>query len=400
MSALSPEARLLLLTIGQRTDTDAVLAAVREPSFNWHQLVWLADREKAVPRLRHVLRALPDGTVPTEHAAHLARIAQVTEFRMLRLEQLLANALDTLARENIDAVLLKGAGLAATVYGSFTARPMYDVDLLLRPDEAPRAWNALRKAGWVHDEEECPPEFYASHYHLPPLDDAQGTGLALELHSEPTDGAVLLPGDAVRNDARAVEIRGRRAYVPSPEHQVIHLAAHFAWTHGLASAAWRTFHDLERLISAGHVEWDAVVRAAHETRAVTSCYWTFRLARSLAGVAVPDEVLEALRPPRSARLLNVLERHYAGTLFRFSPGACPSVQLSQLLWSAGMMPRWSGHGPLRPWQRGQVWADSMGTGAAPSVSDRVKGHLDRSAQWGRYLASLIRPPRGSTRVVG
>ena len=115
---------------------------------------------------------------------------------MLHLEQLLAGALDTLARENIEVVLLKGAGLAATVYGSFTARPMYDVDMLLRPDDAPHAWNALRRAGWVHDEEECPPEFYASHYHLPPLDDAQGTGLAVELHSAPTDGAVLLSGDA------------------------------------------------------------------------------------------------------------------------------------------------------------------------------------------------------------
>src|SRR5690606_17461310 len=118
-------------------------------------------------------------------------------------------ALDTLSAEDIDVILLKGAGLATTVYGSFGARPMYDVDLLVAPEHALRAWNALRANGWVHDEVERPAEFYSTHYHLPPLDDPLRTGLALELHPSLTDGAIELDSEEIRQNARAIDVHGR-----------------------------------------------------------------------------------------------------------------------------------------------------------------------------------------------
>src|SRR5690606_31796202 len=119
--------------------------------------------------------------------------------------------------------------------------------------------------------------------HLPPLDDPMGTGLALELHTAPTDGAVTLATDSLWRDARTVEVRGSRARVPSPAFQLLHLCAHFAWTHGIASASWRTFRDLHQLLKTGEIDWDDLLRSAHEARATTSCYWTFRLAGTLAG---------------------------------------------------------------------------------------------------------------------
>ena len=48
-----------------------------------------------------------------------------------------------------EVVLLKGAALALTVYGSFVERPMSDVDLLVARGDAPRARDALLAAGWV-----------------------------------------------------------------------------------------------------------------------------------------------------------------------------------------------------------------------------------------------------------
>lgn len=391
LDVLAPEARVLLLSIGMSDDTDAVAAALRETPFDWNRLMWLVEREKAVPALRRTLGNMPPGIVPPERMAQLSRISQITEFRMAHLEQLLVGALDALATEHIDVVLLKGAGLATTVYGSFPARPMYDVDLLVRADQAQRAWYALLGSGWVHNREECPPDFYHSHYHLPPLDDPQRTGLSLELHTAPTDGAIALTADMMWNDARPVTIRGRRTFVASPEHQVLHLASHFAWTHELGSAAWRTFNDLDRLISSDAIDWDVLVRAAVASRAVTSCYWTFRLARSLADVAVPEHVLQQLRPPRPEWLLTLIERHHAGALFQFSPAACPSVRMTQILWSAGMAPRWSGHGELRPWQRGEMWRMSSQPEERRSVRARLQGHARRGREWRRYLSALLNP---------
>lgn len=387
---LSPEARVLLLAIGATSDADELRNALTDGAFSWDRLIDLAVREKAAPALHELLSPLPDDVVPSVERSRISGLLRVSQFRMLRLEQLFLQALDTLDAEAVDPVLLKGAGLATTVYGSFGARPMYDVDLLVRPEHALPAWKALRASGWVHDNVERPEEFYATHYHLPPLDDPIGTGLALELHTALTDGAIELDSETIRQNARAIEVHGRRVLVPGVAYQVLHLATHFAWTHGMASAAWRTFHDLHQLIVRASVDWDRVMTIARVTRATTSCYWTFRLARTLAGVQVPQTVIEQLRPPRGERTLRLLERHYAGALFYGSSAHCPSVALSQIMWAAGMAPRWSGHGRTRPWQRGEVWANTRGTGVHYSVLARLRGHAQRLGQWGRYIGTLAR----------
>lgn len=386
---LSPEASVLLLAIGAAPDMAALRNALTHEDFSWDRLFELAIREKASPALHELLGSLPDDLVPADERRRVSALLRVNHLRMLRLEQLFLQALDTLGREGIHPVLLKGAGLATTVYGSFGARPMYDVDLLVRPDDALRAWNVLRASGWVHDEVERPPEFYTTHYHLPPLDDPMRSGLALELHTSITDGAIDFDAELIRKHARELDVRGRRVLVPAVEHQVLHLATHFAWTHGMASAALRTFHDLHQLVTNTTVDWDRVVAVAKETRAATSCYWTFRLAGTLAGVSVPPRVLAQLRPSRPEAVLRVLERHYAGVLFFDNPVRCPSVRLAQMLWSAGMLPRWSGHGSTRPWQRGEVWAVARGTDVHHSVLTRLRGHAHRIGRWRRYLRALV-----------
>ncbi|HEU5208101.1 MAG TPA: nucleotidyltransferase family protein [Longimicrobiales bacterium] len=387
---VSPEARVLLYAIGATTDRAGLRRTLTHPDFAWDRLFDLAIREKAAPALHELLAGLSADLVPAEPRSRLSALLRLTHVRMLRLEQLFLQAVDTLQAQDVDAVLLKGAGLATTVYGSFGARPMYDVDLLVRPDDALRAWNALRANGWVHDEIERPAEFYTTHYHLPPLDDPLRSGLAVELHTSLTDGAIEIDSEMIRREAREIRVRGRRVLVPAVEHQVLHLATHFAWTHGMASAGWRTFHDLHQLITNTSVDWERVVAIAQETRATTSCYWTFRLAQSLAGVSTPGPVLERLRPPRPEAVLRVLERHYAGVLFFGSQVHCPSVRVTQMLWSAGMAPRWSGHGSTRPWERGEVWSDTRGMAAHDSLLTRLRGHAHRLAHWRRYLGTLVR----------
>lgn len=387
---LSPETRVLLLAVGTTSDPVELRAALTDEAFSWDVLLDLVVREKAAPALHELVRPLGDDLVPRETRDALTGLLRSTKFHMLRLEQLFLQALDILDAEGVDPVLLKGAGLATTIYGSFGERPMYDIDLLVRPEHALRAWNALRANGWVHDEVERPRAFYTTHYHLPPLDDPGGTGLALELHTSLTDGSIGLNPDMIRRNASEIQTHGRRTRVPAVEHQVIHLATHFAWTHGLASAAWRTFRDLHQIATRTSIDWDRVVSVAKVTRTKTSCYWTFRLARSCAGVNVPDGVIESLKPPRVGAALRVLERHYASVLFPGSRVQCPSVHVTKLLWSAGMAPHWSGHGNARPWHRGEVWADAMGAVQHDSALARLRGHADRVAQWRRYVSALVR----------
>lgn len=392
---LSPEAKLILHSMESEPDAATVTALLQDPELDWDCLVNLAQKEKAITSLSNMLRRIPDDAMPSGRGAQIARLSAVTQFRMLHLEQLLAGALETLSDNDIDVLLLKGAGLAVSAYGSFSARPMYDVDMLVRPEQAERAWNLLRDAGWSHDEAACPASRYDTHHHYPPLDDPSRTGLSLELHAAPCDSATGLDGNIMWRDARAVRVHGQVAWVPSEVHQVIHLAVHFAWSHCLGSAAWRTVRDVKQVTESRTFDWQALLSGVTETNTATSCYWTLRLARALGGANVPDEVLRALRPPRYEAVLRILERHYISTLFRFSPAACPSEALNRVLWSAGIAPRWSGHGSVRPWTRDDELA-SEGTGAVANSRNRLKAHVERLGWWMRYLgAVLLAPNRGA-----
>ena len=144
---LSPEARLLLALIAPDPAGQAV-DQIRHPEFQWQRLVALAVREKATPALQRLLELAPDGAIPADVRTQLAVVVRKMHVHMFRLEQLLLSALDTLHAHDIDVMLLKGAGLAVTAYGSFAARPMYDLDLLVRKHDALRAWQALRSLGW------------------------------------------------------------------------------------------------------------------------------------------------------------------------------------------------------------------------------------------------------------
>src|SRR5665213_1868925 len=142
LDSLSPEAQLLLLTAGGERNDEAIRALLAHP-LDWAKLSWLAETERATPVLWRRLIAL--GSLPDE-AQPLHRMAMVAEFRMSHLESRLLSALDTLAAAGTEAVLLKGAALALTVYGSFVARPMSDFDLLIAREKATRARDASSRA--------------------------------------------------------------------------------------------------------------------------------------------------------------------------------------------------------------------------------------------------------------
>lgn len=389
-SMLAPEAQLLLAAAagggGAAGGGDQRLRALVAGPVDWELLGRLATRERALPGLRDRLVAAA-GVLPAE-AAGLQRLAMVAEFRMRHLEQRLLASLDALAARGIDVILLKGAALAATVYGSFVTRSMSDLDLLVRSHEAEAARAALLEAGWTTSEFEDMGRFYEGHQHLPALTDGQGTGLLLEVHTglffrgHPFR---LAPDDLWRR-ARTVEFRGRLATVPAANDQLLHLCLHFAWSHLMESGAWRTFRDLDALQRAHEIDWDAFVRLARESRGGSCCYWTLRLARHLAGVPVPAAVMDALRPPLPAFALGRLERHFAANLFDTGP-VCPSVRMGYTLWRMAVRPGWSGHGRVRPWDRSDDFL--LAAGARGSGGRNLARQVRNARGWARYARLLL-----------
>lgn len=407
LSVLSPEAELLLLTAGsasvgggggaangagparsQGRGSERIRELLRGP-LDWEKLGWLAERERAAPVLWGLLQGIQggQGKLP-EEAAHLQRLAMVSEFRMMHLEQRLAVSLDALSAAGIDVMLLKGAALAITVYGSFARRPMVDVDILVHEDEAFRAREVLLGEGWISTETEELESFYRRHHHLPTLVDGRGMETELELHTglffegNPFD----FPMSDLWKRAVPVSSRGSRVFVPSQQDQLLHLCLHFAWSHMMASGAWRTFRDLRALIATREPDWDAFVALAKKSRGASCCYWTLRLAHDLVDVRVPEEVLRALRPPLSAAMLDRVERHFAYTLLPFEV-PCPSVFVARTMWRTGVQPRWSGHGSVRPWERNEDLL--LGGNRPDSFGRRTLNQLRNTKAWWRYARSVL-----------
>jgi hypothetical protein len=390
MPMVRAEEELLLLTAGGVANDDAIRAAAHG-AIDWSRLLGLAQLERAVPVIFPRLRTLAGDAIPGSVLDQMRRLALVSDFAMLHLETRLRESLSVLHGAGIRVMLLKGAALAHTTYAGVRQRPMSDLDLLVDASNARLARRVMLRAGWRDIVGGIPDTVYDRHHHLPPLVDARAPDLQLEIHT-----ALFQERQPFAFDARDLWAHARplgaafpEAYAPSPIHSLLHASLHFLWSHQGRFGVWRTIRDLDALTRNGAVDWDAFVATAKASRGTTSCYWTFRIAEITAGVAVPATVLAALRPPRSAYVLQAIERHFLRNLFPMAV-ACPSVTLDHALWEFAVMPGWSGHGEVRPWDEEP---DFVIPGRAPDSAGILpkKERVRRLLASPGYIRTLLRP---------
>jgi hypothetical protein len=388
---LPPEARFFV-TAARRDATPDALARLVEPGFRWPVIEVLARRELAATWLFPALRALPPGIVPPEVTRRLAAVAMMSEFRMRCLERGLRQVVSVLAEANVPVVLLKGAALGLTVYASFTERAMQDLDVLVQPQDHEPAAAALRAAGWIPAYADTTQPFYERHQHSVPLEAPALGGPRLELHTRlfRDDGPFGLTTADVFRDAVPVTVDGRPARVPSTPHSLLYLCLHYAWSHGMTRGLVRSLQDLEAMSRATGGVDAGFASLARDARAATCCYWTLRLAHSLFGLTLDPSLLQALRPPRPAWALDLLERHYAGVA-GLATARCPSASLERALWTLGVMPEWSGHGGQRPWAAGDDWAAVAPERVAATELGRPRRWSSTVGRLGRYATALLRP---------
>lgn len=380
----SAEARILFRLAGAGglgASERAILDTVR-----WDRLVAIALLENATTTLARQVSVLPPELVPAEAAARVRKLARVWEFKLGVLHARLGEALALLHGAGIDVALLKGAALAVTAYASFAERGMGDVDLLIDPARGRQAHELLQAAGWSWDRDRFPDGAYGAHHHLPPLADTRGSGLRLELHTAPLpaghryrlSSADLLAG------ARMVHVAGVPVRVPEPHLHVVHAAAHLAWSHLMESGAWNTLRDVATLATSRMLDWGRLVEVARGTGTMHSTYWTLRLARTLVGLPVPDEILGALEPRVSRPMLAALERHFVHLVLR-DDFACPSVSLKRRLWRVALGREAVAALPT-PFEPAEGGAEEE---LSSTAVRRAVRHLAHVPRWARFLSSVF-----------
>lgn len=378
------ESRVLLLTAGDSRNDAALRQQLQQP-ISWDQLLILAEWERTLPWSWYRIRdaGVP---VPPDAAAAFDRLSRVCEFQSLTLEDRLQRLLSEFGKAGIRTILLKGAAIALTAYGSFSERPMGDLDILVAPSDAARAWEIALAQGWSWDMNAYPHKHYEAHHHLPPLYDAARTGVKLELHTalSLSSHPYALSFDEAVTVSRPLPGRGESVLALDAEHTVIHLAVHFAWAHLASFGMWRLGRDLGALSRAG-VDWERAVALSAEYKASRSLFWSLRLADTLCGVeAAPAWVLEKVRPARPKWFLEVLERHLAvHVIARVTP--CPSEKWRRLMWSLALSPSGTATSRARPWDSEPARRDVVGD---VGFADRLRSQVMRGRDWRRYFALL------------
>lgn len=390
-TALSPECRLVFASARLVPDASLVSDLLRGP-IDWARVVIIAEREKATPVLWRMIEAVSASPadapvdIPPVAAAHLRRSSMVHDFRMLRLSTRIEKSISALHARGVPVLLLKGAALANSIYGSFTQRPMSDVDILVRTSDAPQAREALIESGWPETTDPLLLSLLSDQHHLPHFVDPEPTGLRVELHT------MLLPPDqpfrfsTEQYWASAVPAKAPlgTALVPDPQRLLLHACLHFAWSHTMHFGAWRTFRDVDSLIVAPTFDWDTFVALARDSKGASCCYWTLRLAHRVCDVPVPAEVLRALAPPMGARMSAALERHFVAMIAPGEAPPCPSIKVARLLWLAALQPRWSGFSKAGRFDPEHKWERAHGTASTETLLQRSVRHATGIRHWWNF----------------
>ena len=202
--------------------------------------------------------------------------------------------LSAMQPRGIAVIVLKGASMLESSYGNVGARPMDDVDLLVRESELDRAAALLRQLGFVADEHYRSISWYRENlHHLPPF---KRGPVSVELHHRllPPRVAPAVPIDELWERAVPATIGGVETLALSATDQLTHLVQHIALSHRFAGCLSR-LPDIAALMarSSAQVDWDAFAMASRGVERETCV--ALQLAARCTGTAFPQNAIAGLR---------------------------------------------------------------------------------------------------------
>ena len=211
------------------TSDRACLGGALDRVSDWAGLVSAAERQNLMPLLHSATRGLD---VPEQARAELEKEYWSSLARSAVFQRELDAVLAVLAGGGIEAIVLKGAAIADSVYEDPALRPMSDVDVLVRKVDFDRA-RALITSELPYEARVDMAETYMDLTHAVLVGGATGKA-TFEVHKS------LLGDIALRNEESVWEnaVRDQRGrLVLSREDTLVHLCAHCALRHQFRSLA-------------------------------------------------------------------------------------------------------------------------------------------------------------------
>ncbi len=238
-----------------------------------------------LPLLHAALQRYEVAQVETDLAFLLRAATFREELRAQTLRRILGSVLVVLHEANVYPVVLEGAALAATVYGSWVLRHCHDLDLLVDESAIRKAGQALREAGLADKIEFSPQSQNVRIRH--------SSQLPVELHAHLFEPPVYRGGaTAMISRCQTITLDGIASRILSPSDALLHVCGHASYSPSRLSLRWVA--DAWFLISGPDFDWEQLIHAAAESKLCLPLYVMLNYFRSELEMNVPKTVLESL----------------------------------------------------------------------------------------------------------
>jgi hypothetical protein len=305
---------------------------------DWEAARWAVQIHGIGPLLDRAATTWPDaGELHSHLRDYLSEQRRLSTARVELLLGELAELLGLLAAAGVHAMPLKGSLLASSYYPEPGLRPMNDLDVLLPPQDEPRALAALEAGGyrlvvrsWKHVQ-------LAKPAGQGPIVSYQGehpdNPRSLDLHTRLAEQFWSIRYDQTDEawaGSEPAELLGQPAVLMRPATLLHHLAAHA--TCDTIARRLRLLHLHDIALVAGRVDragWEHIVACAQARREERFVYPALMIAARYYPV-VPPDVLAELRRGVPPDLLRYLDR---SELDRLSfCNAAPTTLGEKLCW--------------------------------------------------------------------
>ncbi len=266
-------------------DRDALLARVND----WPRLIQLAEHHGVTPLVFQALHNAAD-SVPTAILDELRNRYQHIARKNLQFTAELLRVLDCLEAHAIPAIPLKGPVLAETVYGELALRDFSDLDVLVQPQDVPKAKAALDALGYTVNTQlsEAEESAYLATGYEYTFDGPAGRNLLeIQWNILPRFYAVDFDGGEFFGRAQTVTVCGRAMRALSPEDLLLTLCVHAA-KHAWVRLYW--LRDIAGTMQSQTIDWAEFERRIRDLGIARMVGVSLLLAHRLLHSEAPEAV--------------------------------------------------------------------------------------------------------------